>query len=224
VRAESSESGSICISVFDSGKGVAGDEIDSIFEPHFTNDETKIKSGLGLSVVQGIVKAHNGDIFVESELGSGSVFHVCLPTVSADQELPTDEDVQPLARNTGSVLVVDDEEANLMMFMKMLKRLGYDVSVCVNGEDALAEMRSFPDRFDLLITDMMMPGMTGLELAEQIQEFKSGFPVVIMTGFAHTFDADSRESGNIKEVMQKPIKMDSLVPVIQRALEQRLQT
>lgn len=209
----------LCLSVLDTGPGMDEETQGNIFNPFFTTKKVGKGTGLGLSVVHGIVQNHNGDIRVESEPGQGAAFHVYLP-VSKYSEDAIGEERQSLQKGAGLILLVDDEERNLRVFEKMLDILGYEVDSCSSGEEAFEKISVSPDKYDLVLSDMAMPGLTGTELAEKIQLVRPGLPIVIMTGFANMLDRETRDRLNIKQLIQKPIKMAALATLLQNVLNQ----
>ena len=165
--------------------------MDKIFDPFFTTKKLGEGTGLGLSVVHGIVKQHNGYITVESEPGKGSTFTVYFPKVTG--ELQADA-VSDDALPTGSerILFVDDEEALVEMGEDILAELGYEVTSRMNGREALALFTADPSRFDLVITDQTMPEMTGVDLAKEILALRADMPIIMCTGFSYVVDAERR--------------------------------
>jgi len=208
----------ICVSVSDTGPGMDEETLESIFKPFFSRRGVGKGTGLGLSVAHGIVKNHGGEIVVESEVGKGSSFHVYIPLSQIDSEKLKLREELPDAGKKISILVVDDEKPNLVVFRKMLTRLGYKVEIASDGEEALSILKLASEGYDLVITDMVMPEMTGLVLSEKIQQILPGLPIVIMTGFSSNLDSEARRRGNIRQVIRKPVKMVSLVPLITKAV------
>lgn len=209
----------LCLSVLDTGSGMDEATQETIFNPFFTTKDVGKGTGLGLSVVHGIVTSHNGDIRVESEPGKGAAFHVYLPVFEqAKSEVSTQG--QALKHGAGVILLVDDEERNLRVFEKMLDILGYEVDSCNSGEEAFKKASEFPDKYDMVLSDLAMPGLTGVELAEKIQVIRPDLPFVIMTGYANMLDQEARDRCNIEQLIQKPIKMSDLATLVQSVLSQ----
>ncbi len=204
--------------VRDTGTGISPDVMDRIFDPFFTTKKLGEGTGLGLSVVHGIVKQHNGYIFVESEPGKGSIFTVYFPKISGEPE--TDAaggGVVP----TGSerILFVDDEEALVEMGEDVLAELGYQVTARMSSREALALFRLDPSRFDLVMTDQTMPEMTGLELAREILAIRADIPIIMCTGFSHLVDADAAKAAGIKTFVMKPLTRREIAKTIRKVLE-----
>lgn len=208
-----------CLIVSDTGTGLKKSIRDKIFDPYFTTKETGKGSGLGLSVVQGIVKKCNGDIFVYSEPGMGTEFQVYLPVMTQKGGEIQAERVEPARGGTEEILVVDDEEAILKMEQKMLERLGYKVTVCLGSVTALDAFNERPDLFDLVLTDMTMPGMTGLQLAREIKAIRPEIPVILCTGFSYQIDEEKSKAMGIQGFVMKPVIKNELATVIRNVLD-----
>ena len=205
--------------VRDTGGGMSPDIMARVFDPFFTTKGLGEGTGLGLSVVHGIVKQHDGHITVESELGRGSTFTVYIPQIP--EELETDavsDDELP----TGSerILFVDDEEALVEMGEDILAELGYEVTSRMNGREALELLKSDPSRFDLVITDQTMPEMTGIDLARAILAIRPNMPIVMCTGFSHLVDADKALAAGIKAFAMKPLTKREIARTIRNVLDE----
>ncbi len=174
---------------------------------------------MGLSVVHGIVHSHHGDILVNSKPGQGSTFHVYLPVVKSKTET---EKTEPIAIVGGyeSILIVDDDEEITTMMKDMLGPLGYKIDICNKSPEALKVIRQQPDKYDLLISDLTMPKVTGLDLSENIQELRLGLPVIIMTGYSDSLAKTAQKQYGIKQVVKKPILRHELTLAIREVLEQ----
>jgi PAS domain S-box-containing protein len=207
------------LTVRDTGIGMPPWIMDKIFDPFFTTKKLGEGSGLGLSVVHGIVKQHDGYITVESEPDKGSAFTVYFPQVTG--ELETDE-VSDAELPTGSerVLFIDDEEALVEMGEDILAELGYDVTSRMNGREALALFKADPSRFDLVITDQTMPEMTGVELAKAILALRPDMPVIMCTGFSYAVDADKAKAAGIKAFAMKPLTKREIARTIRQVLDE----
>ena len=189
----------------DTGHGMDPKIIDRIFDPYFTTTSLAEGSGMGLAVVYGIVKHHKGAIRVESEPGKGTVFEVLFPLSEAEAKHETKK---PEALPTGleRILFVDDEESLLKIGQKMLNQLGYRVETKRNPIEALELVRSEPDRFDLAITDMIMPQMTGDKLAQEILNIRPDMPIILCTGFSEKIDDEKAKAMGIAAYVMKPIR------------------
>jgi two-component system, cell cycle sensor histidine kinase and response regulator CckA len=209
-----------CLTVRDSGQGMEKSTLARIFEPYFTTKKQNEGTGLGLAVVHGIVKASGGAILVESAPGQGTVFQVLLPTVA---ELPAEEkktEPVPLPFLRTRVLFVDDEELIARLGGRLLTRLGCEVRMFTDSRQALEAFRAEPDRFDLVVTDQTMPGMTGADLSRQLLAIRPDLPIVLTTGFSENMDEERARKLGIREFFLKPFLMDDLAAVLRRALDQ----
>ena len=207
----------VCLSVRDNGHGMDQATLQRIFEPFFTTKGLS-GSGLGLSVVYGIMKGHDGAVRVESQLGEGSCFLVYFP---AQERSPCDVLVSPAipSRSHGQqILFVDDEQAAAKMVPIILQRLGYQVAVYTNPMSALFAFRDQPDQFDLVITDLTMPGMTGEDLAEQLLQIRPDLPIILCSGYGAAMDREEIQQRGIRELLSKPYTKDLLDATIRRVL------
>ena len=204
----------ICLSVRDNGAGIPKDIIDNIFEPYLTTKELGKGSGLGLSVVHGIVISYKGDISVESSPGKGSIFNIFLPVTTQSMQIEQKlEKGKPLAGNE-NILFVDDEASIVKLSTRILERLGYTITGKTNSTEALELFKEKPDKFDLVITDMAMPNMTGAEFAKKILKIQPGIPIIMCTGFSENVDPETAKSMGIKGYIKKPILTDELTSKI----------
>jgi PAS domain S-box-containing protein len=212
----------IMLTVKDSGCGIDDKTIERIFDPFFTTKGPSEGTGLGLSVVHGIVKSYGGTIAVESELGIGTRFRVFLPctqTAPASQPRKTESS---LPANAERILFVDDEEDVVFTGQKMLERLGYSVDAHSDSFRALEAFRLNPKDYDLIITDQCMPRMTGIELAREITGIRSDIPIVLCTGDLTGGREESDQCVTpdfIHEIAYKPLERSEMSSLIRRALE-----
>jgi CheY-like chemotaxis protein len=208
--------------VSDSGCGIDAFSVDRIFEPYFTTKGGGGGTGLGLSVVHGIVKAHHGSIAVESSLGRGSTFSVYLPLADASREpaAQADEAAGPASmRGTGQhILYLDDDDVMCVMIERLLARAGYRVSCQVDAVQALTTLRADPLAFDLVVTDFNMPGLSGLHVSRAVSEVRPDLPVILISGYvSDDLPAEARRAG-VHEVVGKQNLLEDLLPAIARAL------
>jgi len=189
--------------VRDTGIGMDAPTLERVFEPFYTTKPLGSGTGLGLSVVHGIVKEHGGHIAVESAAGAGTTFTMLLP-LAAPGKVVAEAKVEQAPRGTGRILVVDDEPAVVRMAEKLLTRLGYDVVGQNSSVEALRLFREQPDQFDLVVTDHSMPDMTGDVLAMELRRIRQTIPIVICTGFSSDFTQESARSAGIDGYIMKP--------------------
>ena len=207
----------IRLTVRDSGYGMTPEVTERIFDPFFTTKKVGEGTGMGLSVVHGIAKSHGGTITVASRPGKGSKFSVFLPAIEAEV---TDTSDQPHLVVTGSerILFVDDEEFQADIGKRMLERLGYRVTAKTRANEAFELFRQHPDEFDLVITDMTMPDMTGDILARKIIAIRPDIPVIVCTGYSEKINPDIMKEIGIKELAMKPVVMKDIAQMIDRVL------
>ncbi|MDY6790317.1 MAG: PAS domain S-box protein [Thermodesulfobacteriota bacterium] len=210
----------ICLTVADTGPGMAQSTIGRIFDPYFTTKKEGKGTGLGLSVVHGIVKSHGGQISVVSEPGKGSEFHVYLPLIKPGREAAKGETDTPVQKGDERILLIDDQGTIIQMEKKMLERLGYHVVPYTSSVDALEAFKKNSQRYDLVITDMTMPKMTGEQLAEEISKIRADIPVILCTGFSKMMSEEKAESLGIKGFLMKPVVMKDLSNMIRRVLDE----
>ncbi len=207
----------ICLSITDTGHGMEPQVLERIFDPYFTTKVPGEGTGLGLAVVDGIVKGGNGAISVASEPGKGTTFHVFWPQVSGDVQ-PESETASPIPSGGERVLFVDDEILLVELGAEMLQTLGYRVTCRTDSTEALELFRSQPEAFDLVITDMTMPNLTGKDLARKIMEIRTDIPVILCTGFSELINEKKAKDEGISEFVMKPYVMKNLATAIRRAL------
>ena len=221
-----------CIRVSDTGCGMDADTQAHIFEPFFTTKGVGLGTGLGLSVVDGIVKAHQGAIAVESAPGKGSRFDIYLPTeaaaaITAAAVAAAPMEAGPPAAKTPALLpaqgprvvYVDDDEAMVFLVTRMLQRLNYRVRGFVRGKAVLDAVRANPDDFDAVVTDFNMPGLSGIAVAEELRRIRPGLPVVIISGYVTDELVERARAAGAREVVYKPNTVDELCATICRVLE-----
>jgi len=208
------------LTVTDAGTGMDPKIIDRIFDPYFTTKELGKGTGMGLSVVHGIVSSHGGTITVDSELGKGSTFSVYLPKAGRETEKAT-ESLKPMPTGRESILFIDDEELLIDMGQKIIASLGYTVISKKSSMEALDEFRKDPYKFDLVITDYTMPQMTGYELAKKLLCVRSNIPIILCSGFSESISADKAKKAGIREFLIKPINRQQIAETIRRVLDQK---
>jgi CheY-like chemotaxis protein len=207
------------LTVSDTGSGMISEVMEHIFEPYFTTKEKGVGTGMGLSIVHGIVKNHKGGITVYSEPGKGSTFHVYLPIIREIKEQPEAWEKEAISTGHESILLVDDEPALAELEKQMLERFGYEVAVRMSGIDALEMFRSQPDRFDLVITDMTMPKMMGDRLAKELVEIRPDIPIIICTGYSERMSEEKAKRIGVKALIMKPFVIKDLVNTVRKVID-----
>ncbi|MGM0377965.1 MAG: PAS domain-containing hybrid sensor histidine kinase/response regulator [Bacteroidota bacterium] len=209
------------LSVSDTGCGISEKYLDKIFEPYFTTSETGTGSGLGLSVVHSIVKTHNGHITVYSESGKGTTFHVYLPLAEQERSRVASpvQEYEALQTGTENILIVDDEKPIVEMQQQILEGLGYKVTSRTSSAEALESFRSDPNEFDIVITDMTMPNMTGDRLALKIKKIRPDVPVILCTGFSEKINQQKNGDPGVEGCMMKPVTRTELAKTVRTILD-----
>ena len=213
--------GCILITIGDTGQGIAPDILDKIFEPYFTTKPQGKGTGLGLAVVYGIVREHGGDVTVKSELRKGTLFSVYLPVLRQPAEAVSEAVSEKDPSGTEHILLVDDEAPIVRLGKMILERLGYRVSSYLSSAAALAAFVQSPEDFDLVVTDMTMPGMTGISLAGEMLAIRKDIPIIICTGFSERIDNARIESIGVKGLLMKPIVKSELARMVRHVLDER---
>ena len=207
------------LSVTDTGFGMSPETIDHIFDPFFTTKAAGEGTGLGLSVVHGIVASHGGYITVSSEQGLGSTFAIYLPTLTEEQFREPRVRDRSTPRGHERILFVDDEEDLAAMGDEMLTGLGYHVTVKTRSREALALFRIDPSRFDLVISDQTMPEMTGVELAGEILALRADIPIIVCTGYSPLVDSDTARAAGVRAFAAKPLTKIEIAMIIRKVLD-----
>lgn len=210
------------LSVADTGNGMEPEVLARIFEPFYTTRGKRGGTGLGLAVIHGIIKSYDGAITVESTLGEGTVFCVYLPTVTMVTHLPVCQSVEGPEIGNERILLVDDDRDMLYAEHKLLERLGYSVVHCSEGSVALTTFQADPEGFDLVITDQIMPQMTGVELSQELIKLRPDLPIILCSGYTDRYSEVTpdvlREAG-ICDYIRKPFSSVEISQVIRNTLE-----
>jgi CheY-like chemotaxis protein len=209
----------IKLTVSDTGHGIEPAIMDRIFDPYFTTQEKGKGTGLGLSAVHGIVKTHGGDISAYSEPDKGARFDVYLPLFDLSDIKTKTESPETLATGDEHILLVDDEKVLVDVLQQMLERLGYKVTVRTSSIEALEVFRASMDKFDLVITDMTMPNMTGDKLARELMNIRPDIPIILCTGFSERMSKKRVEALGIKGFLMKPVVTSKLAKLIREVLD-----
>ena len=205
------------LTVSDTGRGMDRSTLDRIFEPFFTTKNPGEGTGMGLSVVHGIVKGHNGEIMVKSEVGKGSLVEIFFPILP--EGVPVDESLVPGAtQGKGRILFVDDEPDIVAISRDRLEKSGYDVVAVTNVLDALEAIRNSKDLFDLVITDYAMPRMTGVELAQEIRRMGFNMPIILCTGNNEQIALEKVRGSGITELAAKPLNKKEFSHIVQKTI------
>ena len=208
------------IHISDTGHGMPEEIIGKIFDPYFTTKEQGKGTGLGLAVVYGIVKEHKGSIKVKSEIGKGTTFEVYLPLMEEINSSESNKESEEIKGGNERILLVDDEEAIVELELRMLERLGYQVTSRTSSIEALELFRAKPDSFDLVISDMAMPNIPGDQLATELRAIRSDIPVIICTGFSERIREENMQKMGITGLLMKPILKSDLAKIVRKVLDE----
>jgi two-component system, cell cycle sensor histidine kinase and response regulator CckA len=201
----------------DTGPGMDQETLDKIFDPFFTTKGPGEGTGMGLSVAHGIVQGHDGVIHVESRPGQGSLFRVLLPLHHANGDENAESEF--LASGTEHILFVDDEQTIVQMAEDMLTQLGYRVTALTTPDEALNQFQATPEKFDLMITDLTMPAMTGKSLAEKILKKRPTLPIILLTGYCDHITPEKAKEIGIHCLLMKPVVEEQLARAVRNALD-----
>jgi CheY-like chemotaxis protein len=222
-RSQLKEGSYVRLAVSDTGHGIEPATLERIFDPFFTTKAAGEGTGMGLSVVYGIVMSYGGDILVQSTPGSGTTFSIYLP------QLPTNAEREeashpPLIGGSEHILLVDDEEGIIHVVQTLLQSLGYTVTAYTSSPDALAHFRRHPDDFELVITDLTMPKMNGMTLAQAILELRPGLPILLISGAHESFTREYAQAMGVDVLLMKPFLAHELAGKIRDLLDAKDET
>jgi CheY-like chemotaxis protein len=207
------------LSISDSGHGMPPDILERIFDPYFTTKEKGRGTGLGLSVVHGIVKSHKGTITCKSVPGEGSTFDVYLPEIEFKKEAIRPRVEASRLNGTERILFIDDEQILVKATKERLRYLGYRVVTRTSSIDALDLFQKHPEQFDLIITDIIMPVMTGDKLALEFMKIRKDIPIILCTGYSEHMTEEKAKELGIREFLMKPFEIEDLAKTIRKVLD-----
>ena len=208
------------LSVTDTGYGIDPAIKDRILEPYFTTKSKDEGTGLGLSVVHGIVKNYGGHLTFQSETGKGTTFHVLFPKIQASEAAREDHAAEQIPGGSEHIWVLDDDPMIAQMEKSMLERFGYRVQAFTDGETFLRAFEQSTESIDLILTDMTMPKMTGADLAQKIIAIRPDVPIVLCSGFNETIDEEKAKSIGFREFIMKPVVMSQLADTVRKVLDE----
>ncbi|MGD9733905.1 MAG: PAS domain S-box protein [Desulfamplus sp.] len=207
------------LSISDNGIGISDTIRDKIFDPYFTTKEKGKGTGLGLSVVYGIVKEFGGDIKVDSTIGIGTAFNVYLPLIKKSADIPLDSKKVVIQTGNEHILLVDDEPSIARLVCQMFERLGYEVTTRVSSIEALEAFKENPHKFDIVVSDMSMPAMTGDQLAYEVKKIRPKIPFIICTGFSERINKENADAIGVDGFLMKPIIKSDMAQMIRKVLD-----
>jgi len=210
----------VCLSISDTGVGMDKELIEKIFDPFFTTKEKGKGTGMGLSVVHGVVKGLNGSIQVHSSPDKGTEFKVYLPIEKSDIDKQSARTNETIQGGTERILLVDDEIVVVKMTQQILERMGYQVSSRTSSIEALEAFTANPAKYDLVITDLAMPNMPGDKLSVELLKMRSDIPIILCTGFSGRLTEEKALSIGIKGFLQKPIIKLQMAKIIRKMLDE----
>ncbi|MCD4744000.1 MAG: cache domain-containing protein, partial [Desulfobacteraceae bacterium] len=208
------------LTVKDTGHGMSSEVMGKIFNPYFTTKKVGEGTGMGLSVVHGIILDHDGDVVAESKPGKGAIFHIFLPIadkINSIEQHSTSSELIPRGRE--NILLVDDDEQIADMTEQLISRLGYHVVSYTDSQKALEAFKKEPDKFDLVITDMTMPNITGTELAVKLLKIKPDIQIILCSGYSELIDKETAQAMGIKAYIAKPIALKEIAQAIRKILD-----
>lgn len=210
----------VCLTVADTGVGMDKWVLDRIFEPFFTTKGVGKGTGLGLSVVHGIIKNYKGDISVYSEKNKGTVFKVYLPVANVG-DIKEKKVIESIPKGQEHILLVDDEPSVLELESQMLQFFGYKTTGFAESTKVLHELERNPNKYDLLITDLTMPNLTGMQLAELVRLRYPDLPIIMITGYSEELTEDIKEKFGIQAILMKPVVANELAKTVRKILDER---
>lgn len=212
----------VCITVADSGSGISPENLNRVFEPFFTTKEPGHGTGLGLSQVYGFVNQSGGRIHIESEVGQGTKVHMCFPKLRKRQrgsEILIEENLADGTLENESILLVEDNHDLREFIVDVLKQLGYRVYEAPDGDAALRFLQNAGSEIDLLITDVVMPGLNGRQLVQEVRRFRPALKVLYMTGYARDVLAQKDLNGSSIDMIHKPVSQNELAKRVRAILD-----
>jgi signal transduction histidine kinase/ActR/RegA family two-component response regulator len=211
--------GYVALSVSDTGGGIEEHLLERIFDPYFTTKEVGQGSGMGLAVVHGLVKSHNGVIRVKSKVNQGTTFTIYFPSL---EQKPKEKGKarQTLPSGNEHILIVDDEASLVDILKRSVKQLGYSVEATTSSKKALELFKAAPEIYDLVISDQTMPEITGESLCRELLRIRSDLPIIMCSGYSHKIDSAKAHSIGIKNFLMKPVSRRDLAETIRQCLDE----
>ncbi len=218
----------VTLSVEDDGRGIEQHTLEKVFDPYFTTRTGGDGTGLGLSVVRGIVSRHKGDIYIKSATGKGTCITIYFPRKSFDENNKLDKEAEAsgrdghhISKGGGSILFVDDEPMLVDLGKMMLEKIGYQAVALESPREAYNLFKEQPDKFDMVVTDLTMPDIQGTALAKMIKELRPDIPVILVTGFSDISSSDHPSPSSIDAVLSKPLSMNALAMIVEKHIHKK---
>ncbi len=206
------------LEIKDNGSGIEHKYIDRIFEPYFTTKEKGEGTGLGLAVVHSIIHDFHGSITAKSAIGVGTTFKILLPTIPEITHASDESRVTQIPKGTERILLIDDDTTLSQMYKLILEDLGYSVKAHASSIDALEAFNKNPDDYDLILTDMTMPKMTGFELARKVRSVNSEIPIILCSGYSDLYNEEKAKDVKINFFLHKPVNIEKIAITVSKAL------
>lgn len=211
----------LMLSVRDTGCGISPKDKEKIFDPFFTTKDIGKGTGLGLAVVHGIIEKHQRKIFVESELGRGTTVKILIPVVEEKETKVEPDKMEDIRHGSEHILIVDDELHLVQIYQQFLEKMGYSVTACGNGSDALRIFKENPREYDLVITDQAMPNMTGKQLSQELMAIRADINIIMTTGYSDSINEIEAQAVGIHKYLMKPMDLTILKQTIEECLKDR---
>ncbi len=212
---------SILLKVIDTGSGIEKEILNKIFDPYFTTKQRGKGTGLGLSVVQGIVDSCNGEIQVLSQVGKGTEIRIFLPVMKTHARTGPEDMLVCVVGGSERVLLVDDEQVTAQTQEMMIEKLGYKVTSHTDCVKALEQFKTDPYQFDIVITDMTMPKMTGIQFIDKIKTIRTDIPAIICTGYSEQINKETSEDLGFQGYISKPVRLKEIAHIIRQVLDRQ---
>lgn len=208
------------LEISDTGSGMDSKTLDKVFEPYYTTKEIGEGTGLGLAVVLGIIDKHQGYINVISELEKGSTFQIFFPVIKNPVELNSDKKAsEELQKGSETIMVIDDDKTILQSTKELLEECGYNVNTYSDSETAILEFSNYPKKFDLIVTDMTMPKITGIQLSKRILKIRNDIPIILCSGYSENTSENEISKIGITKFVKKPVDIKNLHLTIRDILD-----
>ena len=194
--------------------------MDKIFEPYFTTKEKGKGTGLGLAVAYGIIREHRGNIKIDTEIGKGTTFTAYLPLMEKSDGAKSIDTAEKWVGGNERILLVDDDESVVTLEEQVLERMGYKVTSRLHSIEALETFKASPQVFDMVVTDMSMPKMTGIQLSKALLSIRPDIPIIICTGFSEHLTEENLDSYGLKGMLMKPIVGRKMAQMVRKVLDE----
>jgi signal transduction histidine kinase/CheY-like chemotaxis protein len=207
------------LSVTDTGCGIDPAIRDRIFEPYFTTKQKGQGTGMGLAMVHGIISRQGGELEVESQVGQGTTFRIFLPVSNETTSIDQVVNMEDMVRGRERILLIDDEEQVVAVTGELLESLGYTVTGKTSARESLLLFLKSANEFDLVITDLTMPYLTGLELCKKMKEIRPNIPIILFTGYLEEFSSEAAREAGVDAFFMKPVSFKEMAKIVRKVLD-----